>query len=131
MLQFLLRARAQSVVTKPDNSEFKARSADRDAATDRMRVETILGTIENVLHETERERLGLSQRVEGVLARAAVTVGNGTDEYLDREPLDNYHQNLLGAELANGQRRLSELVCSIKHFEFLKAVLVDRFPKDA
>ena len=61
--------------------DFKARSADRDAETDRARVGSILEAIENVLHAAEQEQSGLSRRVEDVLARAAVTFGNGTDEY--------------------------------------------------
>jgi hypothetical protein len=63
-----------------------------------------------------------------VLGRAAVTVGNGTDEYLERESLDSHHQNLFGIEISNGQRRLNELSASIKHFKFLKVALISRFP---
>jgi hypothetical protein len=57
MFQRILRARVQ------------------DAATDRSRVRLILGAIENALHEAEREHSGLSQRIEEVLERPAVTVG--------------------------------------------------------
>jgi hypothetical protein len=95
---------------------------------DRSRVGSILKAIESALHEAEREQLGLSRRVEDVLGRAAVTVGNGTDEYLERESLDSYHQDLFGIEISNGQRRLNELSSSIKHFKFLKVALISRFP---
>jgi len=41
------------------------------------------------------------------LAQAAVTIGNDYDEYLRRDAEDTHYQNLLGVEIANGQRRLN------------------------
>ena len=129
MFQLFLRARAHNYLrVRPGDQDFRARSADRDAETDRSRVGSILETIENALHAAEQEQSGLSRRVEDVLARAAVTVGNGTDEYLEREPLDSHHQDLFGTEISNGQRRLKELASSITHFKFLKTALMSRFP---
>ena len=40
-----------------------------------QRVEGVMNAIEAALHAAEREQKGLSERVEEVLARAAVTVG--------------------------------------------------------
>jgi hypothetical protein len=80
------------------------------------------------LHAAESEQAGLSRRVDDVLARAAVTFGNGTDEYLEREALDNHHQDLFTAEISNGQRRLKELAIEIVHFRFMKAAMLSRFP---
>lgn len=65
-----------------------------------------LRQIENALHAAEQEQSGLNERVEDVLARAAVTLGNGTDEYLERDARDSHHQDLFSAEISNGQRRL-------------------------
>lgn len=127
MFQLFLRARAH-LRARLGNQDFRARSTDRDAETDRSRVGSILEAIEDALHAAEQEQSGLNRRVEDVLARAAVTVGNGTDEYLEREPLDSHHQDLFGAEIANGQRRLKELATSITHFKFLKTALISRFP---
>lgn len=104
------------------------RSADRDSETDRSRVESILIAIENALQAAERERSGLNQRVEDVLARAAVTFGNGDDEYLHREALDNHHHDLFDKEVINGQRRVKELSSTIAHFRFIKAAIQSRFP---
>jgi len=101
---------------------------ERDAETDRSRIGSILAAIEHALREAEQEQSGLNRRVEDVLARAAVTLGNGTDEYLEREALDSHHQDLFGAEIANGQRRLKELATEITHFRFLKAATLSRFP---
>ena len=129
MFQLFLRARAYDYFrTRRRERDFKARSADRDAETDRARVGSILEAIENVLHAAEQEQSGLSRRVEDVLARAAVTFGNGTDEYLEREALDSHHHDLFDAEISNGQRRLEELTNTISHFRFLKAAALSRFP---
>lgn len=128
MFQLLLRARAHYFRSRLGAQDFRARSADRDAETDRSRVGSILQAIENALQAAESEQSGLSRRVEDVLARAAVTVGNGTDEYLEREPLDSFHQDLFGMEISNGQRRLKEISSSVTHFKFLKIALISRFP---
>jgi hypothetical protein len=129
MFQFFLRARAHNYFkTRHGDRDFKARSAERDAETDRLRVSFILQAVENALLAAEQEQSGLSRRVEDVLARAAVTLGNGTDEYLDREPLDSHHQDLFSTEVSNGQRRLKELATAITHLKFLKAATLSRFP---
>ena len=129
MFQLFLRARAPNFFKRRlGDQDFKARSADRDAETDRSRVGSILAAIENALHAAEQEQSGLNQRVEDVLARAAVTLGNGTDEYLERDALDSHHQDLFSAEISNGQRRLKELATGITHFKFLKTATLSRFP---
>lgn len=128
MFQLFLRARAHNLRTRRKDQNFRARSAERDAETDQSRVGSILEAIEQALREAEQEQAGLGRRVEDVLARAAVTLGNGTDEYLEREALDSHHQDLFGAEIANGQRRLNELATAITHLKFLKAATLSRFP---
>lgn len=129
MFQLFLRARAHNLFRGvAGDIDFKARSADRDSETDRARVGSILEAIENALNAAEQEQVGLSRRVEDVLARAAVTLGNGADEYLDREPLDSRHQDLFGIEILNGQRRLKEIESTIRQFKFLKAATLSRFP---
>src|SRR5258708_12178539 len=106
MFQLFLRARAHNYFkTRLGDQDFKARSADRDAETDRSRVGSILAAIENALHAAEQEQSGLNQRVEDVLARAAVTLGNATDEYLEPDAPDNHHQDLFSPNISNGQRR--------------------------
>ena len=120
MFQLFLRARA--------NNYFKARSASRDTETDQARAVSIFRSIEDALEGAKAEHAGLKSRIDDVLARAAVTLGNDSDEYLTRDPADNHYQNLLGTEIANGQRRLNELGVTIGHFKFLKTALVTRFP---
>jgi hypothetical protein len=129
MFQLFLRSRAQDLIRSRRGEEgFKARSAERNAETDRARIGSIMAAIEAALQAAESEQSGLGRRVDDVLARAAVTLGNGTDEYLEREALDNYHQDLFDAEISNGQRRLKELATEIAHFKFMKAAILSRFP---
>jgi hypothetical protein len=131
MFQLFLRARTHNFLKDRFGGEqtFRARSPERDAETDRTRIEAIVIAIEDALHAAEHEQSGLNRRVEDVLARAAVTFGNGDDEYLEREALDNHHQDLFDKEILNGQRRLKELGASIAHFKFLKAAMLSRFPE--
>ena len=129
MFQLFLRARVQNfIMARLGDDGFKARSPERDAETDMARVGSIVTAIETALHAAENEQSGLSRRVDDVLARAAVTFGNGTDEYLERDALDNHHQDLFDAEILNGQRRLKELASEIAHFRFMKAAVLSRFP---
>jgi hypothetical protein len=120
MFQLFLRARA--------NNYFKARSADRDAETDHARVASVLRSIEHALDGAKAEQAGLKSRIDDVLARAAVTQGNDSDEYLTRDPEASHYQSLLNTEIANGQRRLNELGVTIGHFQFLKTALITKFP---
>lgn len=131
MFQLFLRARTHNFLKDRFGGEqtFRARSPERDTETDRTRVEAIMSAIDDALHAAEREQSGLNRRVEDVLARAAVTIGNGDDEYLEREALDNHHQDLFDMEILNGQRRLKELGASIAHFKFLRAAILSRFPE--
>lgn len=107
---------------------FKTRSAGRDTETDRARATSIFRSIEEALEGARAEQAGLKSRIDDTLARSAVTLGNDSDEYLTRDPEDNHYQNLLGSEIAEGQRRLSELEVTIAHLQFLKTALVTRFP---
>jgi hypothetical protein len=107
---------------------FKVRSWSRDTETDYARITLIFGSIESALSGAKAEQAGLKLRIDDVLARAAVTLGNDSDEYLTRDPQDTVYQNLLGTEVANGQRRLNELGVNIMRYEFLMTTLLTRFP---
>jgi hypothetical protein len=116
MFQRFLKAR--SVVN------FRARSASRNTETDRTRVSSIFRSLEGA----KAEQAGLKARIDDSVARSAVTLGNDSDEYLTRDPVDDHYQNLLGTEMAEGQRRLTELEVTMTHIQFLKKELVTRFP---
>lgn len=129
MFQMFLRARAQNYLRSlVGEREFRARSAERDAETDRERLDFVLSALDSALSSAEAEQAGLTRRVDDVLARAAVTFGNGDDEYLTREKLDSDHLDLFETEISNGQRRLRDLAVSISHFKFLKTALLSRLP---
>ncbi|AWM04520.1 hypothetical protein [Bradyrhizobium amphicarpaeae] len=129
MFQLFLRARAHNLLgSRREDKVFKARSAERDAETDRARIGAVMAAIDTALRDAESEQAGLNRRVDDALARASVTFGNGTDEYLEREALDNHHQDLFAADISNGQRRLKELASSIAHLKFVKTAMLTRFP---
>lgn len=129
MFQLFLQARVHNLLRSPsDEREFRTRSADRDAETDRARIASIMAAIQTVLDDADKEKVGLGRRRDDALARAAVTLGNDTDEYLEREPLDNYHQNIFTLEIKSGERRLGELATMISHLKFIKAAMLTRFP---
>jgi hypothetical protein len=110
------------------NNYFKARSTSRDTETDNARAASVVRSIEDALEGAKAEQAGPKSRIDDVLARAAVTLGNDCDEYLTRDLEDNHYQSLLNTEIANGQRRLNELEVTIGHFKFLKTALTTRFP---
>jgi hypothetical protein len=130
MFQLFLRARLRHLFGRDHlgDDRFKVRSPQRDEDTDRQRVAAVMNAIETALSAAEGEQKGLNERVEEVLARAAVTVGTASDEYLDREPLDTHHQGLFSEEISSGQRRLKSLADTITHFKFLRAAVLSRFP---
>ena len=114
-----------------NHGDFYPRSEERDARTDGVRIGAIVTAIENALRAAESEHSGLTLRVDDVLARAAVTFGNGTDEYLEREAPDNRQQELFAVEISGGQRRLDELATTIAYLKFMKRAALSRFPNYA
>lgn len=106
---------------------FKARSVDRDGETDQRRIAKVLSALGAAITEAENERSGLERRVGDALQRAAVTMGNDSDEYLEREPLDDRHQSLLSVQISNGERRLTELNEVVLHFDLVKTATLGRF----
>ncbi|WP_398480042.1 hypothetical protein [Tardiphaga sp.] len=130
MFQTFLRSRAQTYLRSiVGEREFRARSPERDAETDRERLDAVMSAIDQALSSAEAEQAGLTRRVDDVLARAAVTFGNGDDEYLTRESLDSHHLDLFETEIQNGQRRIRDLTGTIAHYKALKDTFVSRFPE--
>jgi hypothetical protein len=110
------------------NNRFRIRSPLRNAETDAARIGSIAAAIDTALRAAEAEVTGLASRLSDVTARAAATLGNDSDEYLGREPLDSRHQDLFSSEITSAEQRLTELHAQIGHFKFLKTVLSTRFP---
>jgi hypothetical protein len=131
MFQLFLRARAQRFVNGFfGEGEFKARSFERDASTDRSRVRSILSAIGEALSAAEREQAGLKKRLEDVVARASMTVGYEVDEYVDREPHRTTSLNFFEAEMMRAAGRIKELNSMVSHFKFLETAVRTRFPRE-
>jgi hypothetical protein len=104
------------------------RSVDRDAETDYSRVEPIFRSMGQALKAAEAEYSGLHKRIQDVLAQASISYGNGSDEYLDRDPADTHLLNLFDREILRGQRRLEELSQQVKNLKVLEAALMTEVP---
>jgi hypothetical protein len=110
------------------DKRFAIRSPLRNAETDAARIGSIAAAIETALRDAKAETAGLASRLADVIARAAATLGNDSDEYIGREQLDNRHHDLFSSEIVEAERRLKELHAQIGHFKFMKTALSTRFP---
>ena len=129
MIQLFMHIRVRNLIAnRLWGDKFKVRSPERDGATDHSRIDPILSSIESALESAESERDGLKNRIEEILARASVTVGNATEEYLDRESYRSHHQDLFDSEMARGEKRTRELSTMIGHLKSVRAAMLSRFP---
>jgi hypothetical protein len=113
--------------SSPDGS-FKARSLERDAASDSRAVKLVADAIDSVLEKAAAEREGLKSRLDDVTARAALVGGNDVDDYLTRSKDRSEMLKNADAEIKRGQQRLNTIEENIAHFRFLKTALRSRFP---
>jgi hypothetical protein len=107
-------------------ARFRTRSERRDRRADLTMVLHVIEALERALNASKSERDGLGRRVSDALSRAAMLIGNGTDEYVEREIADTSRLREYEAEIANGRRRLDHLDYAIG-LERLKAELMARF----
>lgn len=96
--------------------------------TDRARVQRVADLLNAEILSAEKERDGLRRRLDDLLARAAISQGNDTDEYLTRDDALTEHLNLFDTQMRGAESRLKQLDESIVHFRFLKDELSRRFP---
>ena len=130
MSPLFLRSRAQRFVSGLlGGGEFKARSFERDALTDRARVGSILFAIDEALSAAERERDGLKKRLEDVVARASMSIGYGVDDYIDRESHRTESLNFFDKEIDRAESRIKQLESMVSHLKFLQAAVQTRFPE--
>jgi hypothetical protein len=108
---------------------FRARSPERDASSDNEAVGSIAAAIDAALSKAEAERTGLQERIDDVIARAAIVGGNDIDEYLTRTEDRSIMLSNSDAEIKRGQERLRVIDQNIVHFKFLRTALQTRFPK--
>lgn len=91
----------------------------------------IAHAIDDALKAAETESRALASRVEDATAWAAVSLGNGNDEYLEREQLDTLHLNRFDAAIREGNKYVVRLDQNIGHFRLLKVALLMAFPEIA
>jgi hypothetical protein len=109
-----------------NTARFLTRSQGSDRRADLMRVTQVIEVVEQALNASKSERDGLGRRVSDALSVAAMLVGNGTDEYVEREIADVRRLREYEAEIANGQRRLDHLDYVIGQLECLKSEIMAR-----
>jgi hypothetical protein len=85
--------------------------------------------INDALKVAEAERRILTCRVNDAVSRSAVTLGNGTDEYLERESLDTLHLDRFDAEIRDKNEYLVRFEQNIGHLKLLKGGLLAAFPE--
>lgn len=89
----------------------------------------IAHAINDALKKAEAEKQLFESRIGDAVGRAAVTLGNGDDEYLEREALDTHHLNLFDAEIRDRSQYLVRLEQNIEHFKNLREMLLAAFPE--
>jgi hypothetical protein len=107
---------------------FQARSPERDAAKDHDAVRSVAAVLDHVLAQAEAERAGLKNRIDTVLAQAAIVGGNDIDDYVTRDEDRSKMLRDSDAEIRRGEERLKVIEQNISHFKFLKSALQARFP---
>jgi hypothetical protein len=110
-----------------NTARFQTRSEGSDRRVDVTMVMQVIDAVERPLNASKSQRGGLGRRVSDALSSASVSVGNGTDEYVEREIADTSRLREYESEIANGRGRLDELDYTIGQFERLKADLMARF----
>jgi len=108
-------------------SRTKARPGTQDAGCTQSRAALVARSIETSLRAAQAERADLEQRLKELTRRALVSLGNGTDEYLTRDSLDNRRLDQLEQQMLNAEHDLRQLAEDIAHFEFLKTTMKTRF----
>jgi hypothetical protein len=107
---------------------FQARSPERDAARDHDAVRSVAAVLDQVLAQAEAERAGLKNRIDTVLAQAAIVGGNDIDDYVTRDEDRAKMLRDSDAEIRRGEERLKAIEQNIAHFQFMKSALQTRFP---
>lgn len=114
---------------KSRTETFRTRSGDRDRQTDTARIAKIMEALDEALDGSRAERGGLDRRLGDVLARAAISGGNGDDEHLTRDSSAIDRLKAFDAEIKGAQHRLESLDQHIAQFETLKREVISRFPE--
>lgn len=96
------------------------RSARRDLQSDAHHSAAVSEAIAKVLSEIDREITGLNSRLAFARDRVGAILGNGSDDYLDREAADEALLMEAEQQLRHGSERLEALVRQRASYEELR-----------
>jgi|SRR5579871_1776413 len=119
----------KNLFTKRAESDFRARSADRDRLTDAEILRGLAQALEGALDKMQSEHNGLSRRVDDAVALASLAVGTESDEYLSREVEKATSLREFENDMKRGRDRLRKLDQHILDLRFLRAAFLTRFPE--
>jgi hypothetical protein len=88
---------------------FQVRSPERDAKTDRERIHSLGRAINIAIDSIRSEKEALQKRVDEARDRAGLAAGTDVDEYVYRDPKDLTRVRDYERQMAQGNRRLTEL----------------------
>lgn len=106
---------------------FQFRSPERDAKTDRERIDALGRAINAAIDSTQREKAALQARVNEARDLGALAAGTDVDEYLYREPKDLTRVRDYERQMARGGRRLDELQRQLEGLGKLREVYAQCF----
>ena len=106
--------------------KFSIRSAERELAEDRQRIDSIRQAIDNALRSFEFEHDNFKKRVSEITLRAALLAGNDTGEQIDREPADSRLLNDYDGQIRDAETRLNKLSELVAHLKFIRATVTTR-----
>ena len=112
-------------------TSFRTRSAERDREQDIANVTRVMKAIDQAIASSLAERAGLDSRLADVTSRAAIFAGNGSDDYLAREPAVSDRLSVLDSEVKNAQHRIEQLTFNIAQYEHLRDELQSCFSDGA
>ena len=110
---------------------FQVRSPERDAKTDRERIQSLGRAIDAALDGVRSEKDALKTRVSEARDSAALAAGTDVDEYLYRDPKDLTRVRDYERQLALGNRRLEELQRQLEGLGKVREVYAQYFGKHA
>lgn len=108
---------------------FHARSADRDAKTDQVRLELVALAIKAAVKSVQSERDALRGRVNAARDLASFAAGTDYDEYLTRDSKDQARIREYEKQMAAGDRRIEELDRQMAGLTAVREVFGRYFPE--
>jgi hypothetical protein len=110
------------------SQKFRTRSPDRDLSSDRKSFEAVKAALDAAIDNFERQKAGLTARMDDALGRASLAVGNDVYEHEDRDTLTSDKLRQFERELASARSRLMTVETHLTNVRSLKDEFLRRFP---